>query len=199
MPRLARVNTPLPDAIASWLLYRENDGCAVGTLLNYRYGASLFLEYVRDNLPEILGVLDVERRHLHSFRRALAGRTVVTPVQQRRRGRPLAAGTQQSVMRAVQNLFNWLVESGDLASSPFGRDRKLIPRVPRRVVSMPNDAEIKSLIGTAVSGGYGPTRERLMRRPSAYTLRGAALFMLLYDTGLRVAEIVALDVADWDA
>lgn len=49
MPRLARVNTPLLDAIASWLLYRENDGCAAGILLNYRYGATLFLQYVRGN------------------------------------------------------------------------------------------------------------------------------------------------------
>lgn len=198
MPSMAPVNTPLPDAVSAWLLDRENDGCAPGTLVNYAYAASLFTAFVDRHAPNIRGVLDVEARHLHAFRRALAGVTVTTPVQQKRRGIPLAAGTQQSVMRAIKNFFNWLFESGDLPASPFGHDKKLIPKVPRRVVRMPNDGQIAKLLEVAVGGGYGPKAERLLKARSAYAVRGAALFMLLYDTGMRVSELVALDVGDYE-
>jgi integrase/recombinase XerC len=85
-------------------------------------------------------------------------------------------------LAALRSFFRWLCREGVLERNPA---RALLsPRVERHVPSHLDEAEVARLL-EAPGEGPGPSRSR-------------ALLELLYGTGLRCAELVALDLEDVD-
>jgi site-specific recombinase XerD len=85
--------------------------------------------------------------------------------------------------RAVQQLFRWALEEGEIPESPMARMRPpIVPETPPPIV--PEDAQ-RRLLATTASNSFIDRRDR-------------ALILLLADTGMRRAECAGLTVGDVD-
>ncbi len=99
------------------------------------------------------------------------------------REREYAASTIARKIAAVKSFFGYMVEQGELRRDPTAELDS--PKVEKHLPNTMTREEV----------------ERLLNMPSTSTstgLRDKALLELLYATGLRVSELVALDVGDVD-
>ncbi len=98
--------------------------------------------------------------------------------------RGYASSTVARKVAAAKSFFHYLTAQGVVASDPtLGLESPRIQKHPPRVLSQD---EVERLL-TAPARGAGPK-----------ALRDRALLELLYATGLRVSEVVALAVSDLD-
>lgn len=98
--------------------------------------------------------------------------------------RPLARHTRAQRLWIVLEFIDWLIERRELLANPAGG---IFARVPPRLLPkrIPTESEMI----------------RILSVPNARTSigrRDRAILELMYSTGLRVAEVAALDVADLD-
>lgn len=101
-----------------------------------------------------------------------------------KKGRPLDAGTVSRITSVWRSFFGFLAEEERLERDPTARLEH--PKVPKRV---PGDVLTKGEL------------KRVLRSPDVTTphgLRDHALLDLLFSTGLRSAEVQALDLGDLD-
>jgi integrase/recombinase XerC len=86
-------------------------------------------------------------------------------------------------LSAVRTFLNYLIEMGVLKSNPGVHVQA--PKAPRRLPATLDPDQVASLL--AISGD------------DAETLRDRAMLELFYSSGLRLAELVGLDLGDVDA
>jgi integrase/recombinase XerD len=98
--------------------------------------------------------------------------------------------TIQTYARSARAFFHWLVRRGILASTPF--DRVVFPKVGRPLIQTITTEEFERLLlACAPPHETGPFAERA-------AVRNRAILWLLYDTGIRVSELINLRVSDFD-
>lgn len=96
-----------------------------------------------------------------------------------------AAATAEVYIGAVRLFYVWLADEGEIARTANPFDRIVAPRRPARVNEPLTPEEIEQIFSSqSTTGTIG--------------LRNRALFMCLLDSGLRLAELAAMDVADID-
>jgi site-specific recombinase XerD len=83
--------------------------------------------------------------------------------------------------RAIRAFFNWLVAEEYLATTPLGRLKP--PKLEKRFKEVLSVAEIERLLA-------------ILNQRTFLGARMYAMIALLYDSGLRAGELVALDLAD---
>lgn len=98
-------------------------------------------------------------------------------------GRGWTGNTPLQRYRSVSRFFAFLLESGDIKSSPFAKLKP--PRVPEKPVPVIGDEDLKKLL-KAVSGTDFEAR------------RDRAILSLFIDTGIRVAEMAGIRMEDID-
>ena len=98
--------------------------------------------------------------------------------------------TIQTYARSARAFFHWLVRRETLASNPF--ERVVFPKVGRPLIQTitPDEFE-KLLFACAPPNETGSLAERA-------AVRNRAILWLLYDTGIRVSELIHLHVSDVD-
>lgn len=99
----------------------------------------------------------------------------------RDRETPLSPASMARVVSSIRGFAKFLVEEGVLASDPA--ESLLVPKQPKRLPKALSVAQVEALL--AATDGDDPVR-----------MRDKALLELLYATGARVSEAVALDVDD---
>ena len=98
--------------------------------------------------------------------------------------------TIQTYARSARAFFHWLVRRATLEHSPF--DRVVFPKVGRPLIqTITNEEFEKLLLACAPPNETGPFAERA-------AVRNRAILWLLYDTGIRVSELINLRVSDLD-
>jgi site-specific recombinase XerD len=106
------------------------------------------------------------------------------------RGKARSERTIQTYARSARAFFHWLVRRGTLEQNPF--DRVVFPKVGRPLIQTITDEEFEQLLlACAPPNETGPLAERA-------TVRNRAILWLLYDTGIRVSELINLRVGDLD-
>ena len=98
-------------------------------------------------------------------------------------GRRTADTYVEGHRRAASALLNWAVREGVLARSPLERIRRI--RVERKELATLTAEEVAKLIATQPVATFAGRRNR-------------TILALLYDTGIRVGELVALRREDLD-
>lgn len=94
-------------------------------------------------------------------------------------------------LSALRSFFRYLAREGLVTANPMS-DLPL-PRLGRRLPRFLSEAQITTLLSA-------PLRmPRAKQAPSWSPLRDAALLETAYGGGLRVSELVGLDVGDWDS
>lgn len=169
---------------ASWLsLYRkqsEKRGLAPGTVASYTRALEQFASYCehqRGRQPHLLG-----REDLLAFMKWLARSAARSGL---RRGRRLAAATIQVHLGAVRGFCHWLVSRGALLGDPCVDLPELsVTRAPPRILSLP---EVLRVLAAPAASPRAVLR-----------LRDRAILELLYASGLRVGQLVSLDLTDVD-
>jgi site-specific recombinase XerD len=150
------------------------------TRVNYARDVRLFLEWIAGE-TEIQSIAEVTSAHIQQYQLALfqqEGRAVEGEAK------PLSLGAQANKLAAVRKFFQWLLAEGMLAHNPSAslefpkRGRPL----PRNVLT---PEEARRLIEATP-----------IKKPR--DIRDRALIEVLYATGIRRAELIALTVYDLD-
>ena len=150
-------------------------GFTQNTLDAYSNDLNQFREFVTDNLEsdgreEVWRLVDINL--LNSY------------ISELRDNRGYRDTTTARKVAAVRSFFGYLSRNGFITSDPT--ENLGAPRVGRTVPKFITEAEVKQLLSTAADTGTPEGR------------RDASILELLYATGLRVSEMVALNVQDID-
>jgi site-specific recombinase XerD len=106
------------------------------------------------------------------------------------RGKVRSERTIQTYARSARAFFHWLVRRGTLEANPF--DRVVFPKVGRPLIQTITTEEFEQLLlARAPPKETGALAERA-------ALRNRAIHWLLYDTGIRVSELIHLRLSDVD-
>lgn len=106
------------------------------------------------------------------------------------RGKVRSERTVQTYARSARAFFHWLVRRGTLQSNPF--ERVVFPKVGRPLIQTITTEEFEKLLLACVPPNEtGSFAERA-------TVRNRAILWLLYDTGIRVSELINLRLGDLD-
>lgn len=112
---------------------------------------------------------DIRREHVEAFIE-----------DQLARFRPASAAVRY---RSLQQLFKWLVEEGEIASSPMAKMRP--PTVPETPVPVVGDDDLRKLLRVCEGKAFDQRRD-------------SALLRLMIDTGVRLSEVSGLRIEDVD-
>jgi integrase/recombinase XerD len=139
-----------------------------GALIKYRY-LQHFLQYIETE--GIQTIEEISPSHITAYYEKI--RTEPT----RRTNRPRATGTLQTQVRGMELFFTMLQETGQLTQNPFSTLKFTYPKQHiERTVLTPEEIQLL----------YGVCK----------TLQERAVLSFAYGCGLRVSEIVALNVED---
>ena len=191
------------DSFVSYL--KSNRGLSANTLKAYRADLTACL-----HLFELRGVTDLNEITLDDLRSWMA-------VESRDHARSSMA--RKTV--AVRGFFAWAYEHGVTTTDPAAT--LMTPSIPSTLPAVLTESQAEQLLdvaehavatnqykddggAAAASGsGSGKTADKSARadkrdsaRVTAESQRNAAILELLYATGIRVAELVSMDIADID-
>ncbi|HEU5377420.1 MAG TPA: tyrosine-type recombinase/integrase [Ktedonobacteraceae bacterium] len=106
------------------------------------------------------------------------------------RGKVRSERTIQTYARSARAFFHWLMFRGTLEGNPF--DRVVFPKVGRPLIQTITDEEFEQLLLACA-----PPNET-SRFAERAAVRNRAILWLLYDTGVRVSELIHLRIDDLD-
>lgn len=101
-----------------------------------------------------------------------------------------AASTARSRQLAVRRLAAWLTEEGEIPADPFLGVKS--PKLDEAVIEPLTDAELRALL-KACQPPKGADAKAMLRHR-----RDEAILRLMFETGTRAGEVVALEVPDVD-
>ncbi|MFC1963139.1 tyrosine-type recombinase/integrase [Chloroflexota bacterium] len=171
----------LLNLIQGYRICAKSEGKSPHTVTIYTSGLNLLLDYL-----EIMGlptdVRDIGVTELRGYilylqqRRAWSKHPSIRP-----RERGLASTTIHDYMRAIRTFWNWLVTEEIIPETPFTRIK--IPRGDTKVVPTFTQDQIQALINSIGKSKPCSARDHTM-----------TLFLL--DTGVRVSELIGIDMDD---
>jgi integrase/recombinase XerD len=162
----------------SWL--RVERGLAPNSLSAYRRDLRRYAEYLRRR-----GVTGKVGASVNAVDEAIVA-GYVDELQQARTDDGLRRYKESSIARAlaaVRSFHRFCVEEGLLDADPSGDVGA--PRVPQGIPKALTEAEVDALLGAVPGDGPRPQRDR-------------AILEVLYAGGLRISELVGLDLGDVD-
>jgi integrase/recombinase XerD len=105
-------------------------------------------------------------------------------------GKVRSERTVQTYARSARAFFHWLVRRQTIERNPF--ERVVFPKVGRPLIQTITYEEFEQLLlACTPPNEVGPFAERA-------AVRNRAILWLLYDTGIRVSELINLRVGDFD-
>lgn len=160
---------PLAADVDAFLAYAEVErGLAANTVASYRRDLSVYLEWLA--AQRIDDVAQVGEATVSAYAASLSARA-----------QPFAPSSAARMLSTVRGLHRWLLDERR-AESDVTRELRA-PKQPQRLPKALSRADVEALL--AATDGDEPT-----------ALRDKALLELLYATGARVSEAVALDLDD---
>ena len=157
--------------------------------------AGRFLSYLRDMKGRSAHTVEAYTRDLNDFMSGLppsalrsASKVETSHVRDfmaKLYGRGLRPATSARKLAVLRSFFNYLVKRGEIANNPAARVRP--PKVSRGLPRFIGEEALRRLFDR-----MPPGRDEIMR------VRDRCIAELLYSTGIRLRELVGLDLEDLD-
>jgi len=163
------------DAIGAWLAWLEHERrVSAHTLEAYARDLAAFLTFLGRHLDDAIDLAALGRLGAVDFRAYLAAR----------RNEGMAATSIARGMSSVRSFFRWLQRNRDFSNAAVRAVRA--PKLPRSVPKPLNPAGALASVETVAELTDVPW----------VALRDTAVLLLLYGSGLRIAEALALNGGD---
>jgi site-specific recombinase XerD len=161
----------LSELLSDWARHLRGRNRAPRTIDSYLEVGRAFREYLlRVGHSTLIG--DIDRRAVEDYLLDLSERT-----HQRSDRKSISAATVARHYRSLQQLFRWLELEEEIQQSPFLKMSP--PAVPEQPVPLLTDEEIARLLSVCRGNDFDSRRD-------------SAIFRLLLDSGLRVAELIGI-------
>ena len=153
--------------IDDFLLYLETEKhCSENTISAYRNDLNQFVDFAAQ---EASSWDEIRKSNLVAYVRAL-------------RGRSYASSTVARKVAAVKSFFHYMIDQDILDDDPTATLDS--PKVTKRLPKILSPEDIEALLTRPLQG------------KDSKSLRDKAFLELLYASGMRVSELVSLDVSD---
>ncbi len=157
------------------------DNYARNTVSAYRNDLSQLVDWLKQCQPPVSAWPEVSTEVLGEF---VAHLRTVQVIKRRGAVKSVAASTVARKIAAIKSFFNYLAASHAIeADAAIGLET---PKIAKRTPKTMTSADVERLLSAPGSGN------------SPKVLRDHALLELLYATGMRVSELVALQMGDID-
>src|SRR5713101_4656044 len=177
-----RASTTMERAIADYLLDHEGGNSSQKTLQWHQTALGLLRSFLKEERGITL-VGEVDAPDINAWFAHMRK----TPGS---RGQPRSERTIQTYARSARAFFHWLVRRETIERSPF--DRVVFPKVGKPLIRTIEPEEFERLLlACTPPGEVGPLADRA-------AARNRAILWLLYDTGIRLSELLGLKLADFD-
>jgi site-specific recombinase XerD len=154
--------------VVSWLRHLRAANLAPKTITTYEQSAESLARFLEgQGMPT--EVAKITRDYLEAYIE-----------DQLARWKPTTASVR---FRALQQLFRWMVEEGEITESPMARMRP--PKLPEEPPRVLTDTELRALLATCSGKAIEDRRD-------------TALLLLMIDTGARVSEVIGVTEDDID-
>jgi integrase/recombinase XerD len=154
---------------------------ARNTVSAYRNDLSQLVDWLKQRQPPVSAWPEVSTEVLGEF---VAHMRAMQVIKRHGAVKPVAASTVARKIAAIKSFFNYLAASHAITSdAAIGLET---PKIARRTPKTMTSADVERLLNAPGSGN------------SPKVLRDHALLELLYATGMRVSELVALQLDDID-
>ena len=151
----------------------DEKGYSENTRVAYKNDLSQFLDYLRSRGgPSAASWSNVAKDHLIAY------------ILHLKTDREYASTTVARKVAAIKSFFHFLVSDGLITDDPTATLNS--PRVKKYLPRAIAEEDVRRLLDAA------------SRKDTPRGLRDAAILELLYATGMRVSELVALDIGDVD-
>lgn len=165
----------LGELLSDWARHLRGRNRAPRTVDSYLEVGTAFRAYlVHSGRSTLIG--DIGRREVEDYLLDLAERH-----HERVPGKPISAATVARHYRSLQQLFRWLELEEEIDQSPFVKMSP--PAVPEQPVPLLTSEEIARVLDSCRGNDFEARRD-------------TAIFRLLLDSGLRVAELIGIAVPD---
>jgi len=163
----------LAKLIAAYLDERQRENVSAHTLRNYATDLQQFHDYFTTPEGVTTAIEEIDTLALREWLGSLYDRGLQVVTTRRR-------------LAAVRSFYRWLLREGRV---PVNVGKLLrTPKIPRKLPAVQSAEETNQLIDAVAAQPF--------ERP--FPERDLAIFELLYGCGLRVSELVGLDLADID-
>jgi len=156
-------------AIARFLRFQKVKGASQNTIAAYRNDLHQLLAFVKDRRPE------AEHQPI------VADRELIYDFIEHLRQKGYSQASIARKVAALKAFYNFLTEEGVIPANPT--EGIASPRVGRRLPRPLSRQEVDELL------------EQPLREATPEARRDAAMLELLYATGMRISELMALDVS----
>jgi site-specific recombinase XerD len=176
--------TELAKLVDGFRLYCLAEGKQHTTIRWYLGKLGIFLQYLQaEQLPTRPG--QVTTTHLRAFLVHLRENVKADENNPRKptQERGLRTNTLQGYARTLKAFFSWLAREGYATSDPAKMLK--IPKGPKVIVETLSDTQVKSLLS-------------MIDQRSPKGFRDYCLLLVLLDTGVRLSELVNLQIKDID-
>ena len=165
----------LENLIQGFKLTCQTEGKSPKTIEWYTCFLERYLQFLKlINYPTVIDRID--KNHIREFIRYLQ-----TEASTPHGNNPLSPATVQGYVRTLKAFFSWLTREEYILDNPMNKIP--VPKAPVRVISTFNSEQITRLI-------------QLCDRSNGLGHRNIAILLLMLDSGLRVSELINIDLDD---
>jgi len=175
---------PLIEKFVNYLRYERN--ASPNTIREYRRDLTQFHTFLTPPGTRAPGLEQIDHRLIREYLSWLYDRK-------------LQKSSVARMLACLRTFFKFCVREGLLKTNPA----RLVstPKLPKRVPRVLTAEELNTFLDALAAGAYRPKRKRPLSAKTAehdqlVLKRDRAVFELLYASGLRVSELVGLNLAD---
>ena len=171
---------------------------SVRTMYAYAVDLSLFIEYAINAVPELAGNLpssltaadfaSIQKRHIDAYM------DYMTHYEHDDMEYTNNAASRNRKLSTIRSVYKWLLSEDLISKNPaeFVENAKLGRKAPDAL----DPGEVASIIEEADTGKG--LSKHVKAHHENYASRDKAIMMVLFGTGMRVSELVGLNVSDMD-
>ena len=172
----------LRSLVEDYILSCRCESKSAATIANYQYRLASFIWFCQaSGFPDEPG--KITTTHIRQFLWYLASEPNRWGGSSTSAKKPASGATVNHYYRVLNSFFNWLEREGLISENPLTRIKT--PKFENKIIKALTSKEVKTLLSQRSA-------------KTALNVRNRAILMMMLDTGIRVSELVHLNLNDVD-